>query len=257
MKNVLRCAVFLVSAGILSGCKAVLTNRIEVQNDASVIMHVMTRVDDQMYSFGTSQASVDWGKAEDSADGWSIKRYVTADGDHVIDASKHVASIQDAGAAIAEYYQNDLSNLLPSTPSTTLMRDPSDWHFAVEERRGFFTKIYHVQADIPRLMPANIGSPSFPGMPYGAPGMFGDQMAARMFTSVVRLSTEIKVPGKILSTNGEWLSDGSIRFMHPLTANSHIDLVNEVPDVMLIAIAALFGCSILAFVIVFRMKNTI
>lgn len=247
LNYVLRFTSCVVLAIIISGCKVALINRFELQNDGSVVVHAIERIDDQMYAMGSSQGYPDWGKP---VDGWDIKKYVAEDGDHVIDASQHVHSVQDASAAIAGYYKNETSST-SSSASTAVSSLESGWHFDFQEHGGLFTKTYHVHADIPRLIPENTTSSASSD----TPEKLGEQMAAGMLASIMTLSTEIKVPGKILSTNGEYLPDGSIRFTHPLTASSQIDLLDETPDSMHIGIAILLGFSILAFVVISQVKK--
>jgi hypothetical protein len=62
-----------------------------------------------------------------------------------------------------------------------------------------------------------------------------------MLASILTVHTEFKLPGKIQSTNGEQMMDGTVLFTHPLVSSSSIDIVDEVPDVPHILIAVLLA----------------
>lgn len=59
---------------------------------------------------------------------------------------------------------------------------------------------------------------------------------------------ELKLPGKIVSSNGEELADGRVRFTHALDAPTKIDVVAEVTDYghIVLTVVPVLGVSVLA-----------
>lgn len=227
----------VAAAGIvLSGCKMTLTNRVDVQGDGGAVVHVVATVDDQLYGLAQSQGggadNPFLGSTSTTNEGWTVTRSVTGTGDHAIDVSKHVASVEDVAAAFSSVYD---------TASKTSSRggmpnlSPTRWNFTIHRNPGLFTDTIVVHADVPSLIPPTAPSSSDPW------GSAGESFGRAMLLSMLTVNTELKLPGTIKSTNGEQTPDGYIRFTHPLMQPSSIDIVDEVPDVPHIAFAILLA----------------
>jgi hypothetical protein len=244
MRSAVRFVLLLLLVIPVSGCKVALTNRFEMRDNGSVAVHVVQRLDDQLYALGASRGYADWGKPKD---GWAIKKYATEDGDHVVDASRQAASLDEAVKVVINYYASEAPNNASLASGLPSSFDPSRLHFDVQSRDGLFTKTYSIRADVPQLIPDD-KELAVPGVsPLSSP--FGAQMLRSMIAGILSLHTEIKLPGTIVSTNGERLADGSIRFTHSLTSPSHIDLVDEAPDFLRIGMGIFIGLAFSALAV--------
>ncbi|HTJ28536.1 MAG TPA: hypothetical protein VMA36_20430 [Candidatus Limnocylindria bacterium] len=251
MRSVLRSAALAAAVLVLAGCKATLTNRVEAQSDGSATVHVIMTADDQLYSLAQSQGGSDLfsGKDSQTAGGWTVQRKVNANGDHVVDASTHVSTLQDVPKAFEEYYSQAASSA--SSQANTLSGiSPKQWHFKVDRTAGLFTDTIHVHADVPKLMSDQPQSNS--SDPWAAAGA---SMGREMLTSMLTVNTEIKLPGSIKSTNGEQMSDGALQFNHPLTSTSSIDIVDEVPDVPHIILTVVLGIVVVAGLVIGALRK--
>jgi hypothetical protein len=235
---------FASAALVLAGCKITFTHRIDVQPDESANIHVIVTMDDQFYQLSQAQTGKDavfLGGIE-GAKGWTVRRTVTNAGDHVADASTHVATVADIASAFSTYYASAApSGSSPSSIHVTGF-SPSTWNFHVDRTQGIFTDTIHVHADAPALIPDTPGDSANPAASLGA----------SVISSMVTVNTEIKLPGSIKTTNGEKMQDGSIRFQHSLSSPTTIDVVGEVPDYTHIVISALLAVVLLVVLVTQR-----
>lgn len=216
----------------LSGCKMTLTNRIDVNGDGSAVVHVTTAVDDQLYALAKSQqnGADPFAKAV-SRPGWETSRRIAENGDHIIEATKRVGSLSDIQPALASFYSGAPTSSAPSKSVPGI--SPSSWKFRIDEKPGLFRRIVHVHVDVPKLLPDTKPARN------DSSQQLGEAMARSMIGSFLTVNTELKLPGKILSSNGEQFADGRIRFTHSLTAPSSIDVIAELTDYGHIALAAI------------------
>ena len=209
---------------VLSGCRMTLTNEIDVNADGSAVLHVITTADDQLYSLAKSQANGadPFAKPPTSTPGWETTRRVMENGDHVVDATRRVGSISEIGPALAAFYAgaSTSSGSAKSVPGIS----PESWKFTVEQRPGLFTRTVHFHVDVPKLLPSTKPSGS------DSSAQLGEAMARSMLGTILAVHTELRLPGKIISNNGEQLADGRIRFTHSFDSPSSIDVVAEITD---------------------------
>ena len=242
--RVLSVVAFASAALVLAGCKITFTHRIDVQPDDSANIHVIVTMDDQFYQLSQAQTGKDavfLGGIE-AAKGWTVKRTVTNAGDHVADASTHVATVADIASAFSTYYASAAPSGSSSSGIHVNVFSPSTWNLHVDKTHGIFTDTIHVHADAPALVPNTPGDRTNPAAGLGA----------SVISSMVTENTEIKLPGSIKATNGEEMQDGTIRFQHSLSSPTTIDVVGEVPDYAHIVLSALLAVVLLVILVTQR-----
>jgi hypothetical protein len=224
MAAIARSAALIAMLFVLAACKMTLTNRIDVNGDGSALVHVVTTVDDQMYTLAQSQSKGTDPFAQTApTPGWQTTRRVLDNGDHVIEWTKRASSLSDVEPVLASFYADATRSSGPakSVPGMS----PASWKFETDQKPGLFTRTVHIHASVPKLLPDT--KPSRHG---DSSQQFGEELARSMMASILTVNTEIELPGKITSSNGEQLADGRVRFTHSLTAPSSIDLTAEVTD---------------------------
>jgi hypothetical protein len=218
-------AVFAIAVAVtLSGCRMSLTNRVDVRSDGGAVVHVIAAVDDQLYSLAQSQGGANslFSESGTTESGWTVTRTLLANGDHAIDMSKAVSSVEDVPAAFDSMYKTAASS---SSQANMPSISPESWNFTVDRSLGLFTDTIHIHADVPKIIGDSTSSTS--DNPWAAAG---ENLGRAMLVSMLTVNTEVKLPGTVTSTNGERMPDGTIRFTHPLMGTSTIDIVDEVPD---------------------------
>lgn len=216
---------------LLAGCRMTLTNRIDVNADGSALVHVVVALDDQLYGLMLTQANgKDPFTQPSSTPGWTVARRIAANGDHVIEWTKRANTLDDIKPVLASFYDAAKKSSATKAPSGFV---PASWTIRAGQRPGLFTRTFHLQIDVPSMMPAKNQTP-----------------AAALMASMFVFNTELKLPGKIVSTNGEQLADGTVRFTQSLVAPSKIDVVAEVTDYGHIVVAVVIACALAVLVAV-------
>ena len=223
-----RLATLAALAVLLAGCRMTLTNRIDVNDDGSALVHVVIALDDQLYAYSlTSNGKEPLAQAA-STPGWAMTRRIAPNGDHVIEWTKRAGTLDDIKPVLTSFYDAAKKSSAAKTPSGIV---PASWTIRADQRPGLFTKTVHLQIGVPSMLPAKNTTP-----------------AAALMASMFIFNTELKLPGKIVSTNGEQLADGTIRFTQSLAAPSKIDVVAEVTDYGHIVLAVVIVCGIVVIV---------
>ena len=114
----------IAAAATLSGCRMSLTNRVDVASDGSAVVHVIAAVDDQLYSLAQSQGNSLFSESGTTQSGWTVTRTLLANGDHAIDMSKAVASVEDVPAAFDSMYKTAASS---SSQANMPSMSPAAW----------------------------------------------------------------------------------------------------------------------------------
>jgi|GEM_PF-6399249 len=241
MIGIVRFAGVVALSALLAGCRMTLTNRVDVNDDGSALVHVVVALDDQLYILSQAQGNGKDPLAQTaSTPGWEMTRRIAANGDHVIEWTKRANTLDDVKPVLASFY----SAVKKSSAQTKAAAgvSPASWRFRADQSPGLFTRTIHLQIDVPSLVPTKNPTP-----------------AAVMMGSFIALNTEVKLPGKIVSSNGEQLADGTIRFTQSLTSPSKIDVVAEVTDYghIVLAIVAALGIIVIVVIGVRRRRRNV
>lgn len=252
MIGIVRGASLIVLAMALAGCKMTLTNRVDVNGDGSALVHVISTVDDQMYNLAKSQSKgADPFARAASPAGWETTRRVADNGDHMIEWTKRAGSLAEIQPVLESFYAD--SKMPAAQTKSVPGMSPTSWTFKVDQQPGLFTRTIHFRVDVPRLLPASKPSSG------ASSQQLGDEMARTMMATVLTVNTELKLPGKIVSSNGEQLADGRIRFTHAIDAPSKIDVVAEVSDYghIAFAVVVVLGIVVLVAVVALRRRGAV
>jgi hypothetical protein len=227
---------------LLAGCRMALTNRIDVNDDGSALVHVVVALDDQLYALANANGKDPLAQTA-STPGWETTRRIAANGDHVIEWTKRASTLDDVKPVLESFYaaakkSYPAAKRSPAQTNGVSGMSPGSWTIRADERPGLFTRRIHLQIDVPGLTPTSKNQ----------------ALAASMMTSFLSVNTELKLPGKIVSSNGEQLADGTIRFTPSLTSPSKIDAVADVTDYghIALAIVAAFGIIVIVALGVLR-----
>ena len=225
---------------LLAGCRVTLTNRVDVNDDNSALVHVVVAVDDQLYALTRLQSNgKDLFVQTASTPGWEMTRRIAANGDHVIEWTKRANTLDDVKPVLESFYAAAKKSYAAGGKSPGQAKgvpsvSPGSWTLRADERPGLFTRRIHLQISVPALVPASTNQAA----------------AASMMAAFFSVNTELKLPGKIVSTNGEQLADGTIRFSPSPASPTKLDAIAEVTDYGHIVLAIVAGLGILVIVAV-------
>lgn len=213
------------AAFILAGCHATVTLSFNVHPNNTVTVNVREVLDDQLYQLVENQddGNSDFGVASAQAQGWVASRSVDEDDNHIILMSKTFT--------MAEFANAFTNGNLPASAGTSIPLDIA----AITQTRGLFTDTESLSTTIPAPMPS---SQPDAGNPWASAG---EAMAA----SVVSLHLQLKTPGKVVSTNGETLPDGTVQWDLALQSPTAVQYVAQTPDVAHIAWVIVVGIVLL------------
>jgi hypothetical protein len=200
---------FFVSATttiLLAGCHADITYRFDLRGDGTALVTTREVIDGQLYDLALSQNTNGdpFGADKMQQEGWTVTRVEDESGNHVITISKQLDrdELKDAGS------------ITPALRGTSLPFSPSE----VSSSVGLFVERDSLSLTIPALLPLAMqnGGSSYAGGPFAG-------AASAMLASMVSLHLDLRTPGKVLSTNGETMPDGFVRWDLNLQAPTTIE----------------------------------
>lgn len=227
----------LVAAGVLlTACHADIAYKFDVHSAKLVTVTVHESIDDQLYAMARSQSTNNDPFGMDAAQraGWAISRTVDDEGNHVLDATK---TLGVADLAALKYSGSPM----PGPGGKSLDINPTRF----TTTRGLFIDTHTMNVTVPPIMPPSQTDSS---NPFAAEG-------TAVVASMIGLHLELRTPWTLVSTNGEKLPDGFVRWN--LAFQSPTDLVYTVktPDVPHIAVAIAAAVVLLVLVALVAMRS--
>jgi hypothetical protein len=183
---------FLVAALLLSACRGDLTYRFDVHPASNTVtVSLKEKFDQQFYALATSQGGsnpFDFDSAKQA--GWDVNKSVDDDGNQSIQISKTMP--------IDSFSDQSSGNGLPDIGGKGLPFDPQ----SLRVSSGLLLDKATFATTLPAPMPKATDSAA---NPYAS-------MGSSLAPSVIGVHLEIKMPGKVVETNGETTSDGATRW---------------------------------------------
>lgn len=172
---------------LFSACHADVTFRFDLGRDGRTLATTKAIVDDQLYALATSESTDPFGVASLQQRGWSTYETTDSAGNHILTASKL-------------FEGSDLGHL--SRDVSLVGRSLSPMQLRVSHVSGLLFDRDSASAVIPPFEPVALSkiSPVYGGI------------ESTVLSNALAAHFELRTPGKILSTNGHVMPDGSVRW---------------------------------------------
>jgi hypothetical protein len=221
-----RVALIALLALALAGCRATITDRLEIHSDGTATAKVATVMDDQFYNLAGNK----WDDIVKESDGWHVTRSTDDNENHRVDASRELGPLDEHFAD-----QTSTPGLFQEARAT--------W-----DNHGLMRTL-SVSATLPAIkIPTD--KTAFPG---------SEDMAKQMASNVVALRLNLLVPGTVTSTNGERQRDGSYQWTLSFTSPTQVNLTTEMPNVTLLLTigvgAIVAGLVVVAAILILRSRR--
>ena len=223
----------------LTACHADVTYRFDVHQNGTVTVTNRMVVDDQLYTMALSQShnSDPFGTDASQRNGWDVTKTTDENSNHIVTMLKTMP--------LSDLKANAASVAMPGPGGKSLPFNMD----ALTTTPGLFTDRQSINTSIPALAPANAASAS---NPYAG-------AAGGMLASIVALHLVLGGPGRVVSTNGETLPDGAVRWTLGFQDPTRIQYTLETTDYLhvIIAVFVVLALLIVAAVVVMRRKSAL